>query len=429
VIELSESPQATMWIQDWVKGDMPASKVRRYAAASVQEHGERSSETVRILSKIGGGGKHESKCERDLLRLQLSGEDTVPVPELYTFQTTQRSKKNTTVCIEKPHSIILPHDWLSALYKTPAVFERVITGTNAELSDFWEHERAWPDDQRLSEVEEANRAMTAPVCVHGDDAGVFLKEKLLVLHMHPFASRHDCAVQKLLLTVMTYSLAVPGITMKQIMGVIHWSLAACYFGVHPPADHQGDDFPAGSWRAVAAAERWLLAGGWRLVLLFLEGDWKWHAELFSLRNYAMTLMCHLCDASKKLGATVYTDCSHTAGWRSTYVTTREYLDRLGPARCSPLCKLPGWTLFKIVIDSMHCIDLGAALLLLGNMFADVCIQGYYGDGPINLRLERLHAAYIDWCDRYNIQSRLEKFTKDDRPYVYIYICVCIYIYE
>lgn len=66
-----------------------------------------------------------------------------------------------------------------------------------------------------------------------------------------------------------------------------------------------------------------------------------------------------------------------------------------------------------MVDSMHCVDLGTALLIIANVLVSICIQGHFGAGHRKAQLENLYADYEQWCADHKIYSKLERFTQDD----------------
>lgn len=87
--------------------------------------------------------------------------------------------------------MVLPHDWLSALARTPRVFEECFKGSDASVREYWQNEARFPLDRRHPWLKPEGAAsqgvdvnLGVPWGIHGDDAGVFLKEKVAVVHMH-----------------------------------------------------------------------------------------------------------------------------------------------------------------------------------------------------------------------------------------------------
>jgi len=404
----SEAPLAKSLLLDWSKGDTSARKVQKTANDSCRQEGDHASYTMLALRGIGKRGLQPHHCDRDLKRLKLSPTDALSVPEPYEFKVNQKKKKDEGI-EEVTHYMVLPSDWLGKLHENKSVFDKLILGDPGERETFWEHEAEWPDCHR-HHIQDT--AQCVPIGLHGDDAGVYLKEKLLVLQMHSLLANDDNMFQKLLITVMTYSLAIGGVTMNMILNVLKWSLASCYFGIHPPHDHLLQEWEPGTVQHRLGQARAYIANGWCLIWNHIEGDWKFHKEFWSIRHYGMLLICHWCNACKRGSEDmVYTNIRDDAGWRRTYITTAEHLAGLRDDRThNPMYGLPNFSLWRIFIDSMHSLELGMVQIIWGSLLTDLCMQGCYGEGSMKERLERVHHRYLQHCDTHNTTARCEKFT-------------------
>jgi len=388
--------------------------VQHLSKQSYDQHGRASPAAIKCLSRLGNSGQSPSSCERDLFNVQVAPDESLPIPDVYEALITYKKKKSSGT-IEQLHGFILPHDWMGILYKSTSVFAAMFLGEPSDLQEFWEKERLWPTEYRHKcSLDGDNLEKCIPFALHGDDAGVFLKEKLLIVHMHGLLPALDTHLTKLLLTVMPYSLAVPERTIHEILHVIKWSMSAMYFGIHPDRDQNGDPWPAGSLREKLGIAKAEIAGGFRFIWNHIEGDWKFHKEIFNLRAYGCNLMCHICSATKKdpSGRNLYTNLGRDAGWRFTYVSTAQHIASLPDGPRCPFYDLEGFSIYRIVVDSMHAVDLGICLLILGSILVEVCIEGHFGLGSLNDRLERVYHKYLLWCEQMKITSRLEKFTKD-----------------
>ena len=412
---LGEAPLGKELLQEWVTGIRPATSVQRLSQKSVDQEREHASPTMRNLAAIGNKGRETSHCERDLLVCKLSQRDSIETPAPYDAKIIYKRKRDMGT-IKKHHSLICPHDWFSTIFLVPVLFQALFLGPPGAADEFWAHEKSWPPQYRHKFSKDGEDTTYAvPFALHGDDAGIMQKEKLLVLHMHSILPHTDGMLEKLLITVMPYAYCVPDITINELLDIVRWSMASCYFGIHPDRDHLGKPFPDKSWRKKLGDRRVPLAGGHRLTWSHIEGDWKFHKEVFHLsRNYSCNCMCHICAANKSVEnpGMCYTNIQKDAEWRFTFVTTAEHLASL-PAdepRC-PLYETEGFEIYRIYIDSMHAVDLGVNLLALGNLFLDFCLAGCFGQGSINVRLERLWQAYIKYCDDNDIQDRMERFTQ------------------
>ena len=114
---------------------------------------------------------------------------------------------------------------------------------------------------------------------------------------------------------------------------------------------------------------------------------------------AASSMCWVCAAGNEQNS--WKDFSAGAGWRGTERTHRQYLEhaaaieaRGGPS-LSNLFMIEGFVLESIVIDAMHCLDLGVTQHVIGNVLYEIVKCGAYGR-TIKLSLERLWAKLTTW---------------------------------
>jgi hypothetical protein len=442
------------FLEEWFAGKRSAAQLQQACAAYMKTHPLDYSEALRVLSGIGTSGAWPTHCDRDLHRLCMDI-GVADVPDLYMARITFREKifKDGILAIkQRDHPCILPHEWFASLYKHPVLWAKLVTGEADELSLFWEREATWPDQFRFPEGLDRSRAY--PFSFHGDDAGLFVKEKICVLEMHSFLPTPDTPMERLLFTVVPYSDMVGEQTLHEIMEVLEWSFQACWTGKHPEYDHMGCPWADGDPRKQLAGTD--IAGGAVFPLIFFEGDWKFQKETFRLRAYHHNQMCHLCSASKVRDGHLYTDLSINAQWKFNYTTFQSYLDDLvtNDVPICPIARVPAFSLWRvphvcrlciiiclqneisiqyapteiptnsdqtnakqyapqICIDSMHCLDLGMGGYMLGCCFATVCKQGHFGVNiSMTVRLERLYADYAKWCKDNGVTSRLQMFTVD-----------------
>ena len=106
--------------------------------------------------------------------------------------------------------------------------------------------------------------------------------------------------------------------------------------------------------------------GCKALLQQCRGDWMWYAELFSFPRWNANWMCWLCQASKDN----YKDFRNNACWRKERLTPRQFFAKLEAQGISPspLFQAIGFSLLMVMIDVLHCMDLGCSQDILGNIF-------------------------------------------------------------
>ena len=249
-----------------------------------------------------------------------------------------------------------------------------------------------------------------PIAIHGDDAGVFEKSKILVLMMHSVIVEQSTSDMCLLLAVLPYEFVIEDVTLPQLYDVIAWSLCAADWGRHPRFDSTGERMTG--QRARVAGQP--LAAGFQLSFSWQEGDWKFTKETYHLRAYGHSSCCHLCGATKQ-GVTSYKNHTLAAPWRRTArVSLKDFDARLCSMPCAvPFAHIPGFSHLRIAIDSMHCSDLGFALRVHGSVIVWLARRMYFGNERMSIRLQRLYSKYQQWCRANTISSRCNMFTTEN----------------
>ena len=161
------------------------------------------------------------------------------------------------------------------------------------------------------------------------------------------------------------------------MAVFVWDLNSCFDGKWPLKRHDGLDFNDESLgtlskhKSRATSERWRLLKqgcslGFKAMLQQCRGDWMWYKELFSFPSWAGNWICWLCQASKDS----YKDFRSTAFWRKHRLSPVQFFSKLRAQGVSPspLFSCIGFTLYMVMIDVLHCMDLGCSQDILGNIF-------------------------------------------------------------
>ena len=112
------------------------------------------------------------------------------------------------------------------------------------------------------------------------------------------------------------------------------------------------------------------------------------------RGYRQNFCCHRDWASKTLAHLIFTNWAKNAFWKSTTLSHADYI-AMNPKR-SVLTAVPGWRLERTRADSMHCVNLGVALLVIGNILVFLCmIRAYQHWGPAVAHVLPVDATMAD----------------------------------
>ncbi len=358
------------------------------------------------------------------------------LPELYPFKAPvwQRGEQ-----VQVELHCLLPHELFGTLAaKTPQCF-RELFGDALER-DFWwtELERTAeqsPDDLRGREhvrwcAEHPCNASEprdrVPLGIHGDAGQMHGGEKVMVLSWGGLCRKGSTLDTRLLFACIKDSLMVHEgrKTLFAAFKVLAWSFGSLAAGMHPAKDHEGVPFSAGYFpERLALANTPLvqpegatakLVGAW----CELRGDWQFLQEALNLRNYAQcTEVCHLCAARKPLGAEPnMRDVRVDGPLRDTLVGPlpwgRRAWSSLHPV--SPLCSLPGFSIWRCMFDLMHVLELGllqrvipAALHgLLGRQVgkAPPVEESYFAGRNKAARCRKATVMYHEWCKKTGVPS-------------------------
>lgn len=230
-------------------------------------------------------------------------------------------------------------------------------------------------------------------------------------------------------------------TFDAIMNVFVWSINLLFHGLWPSARHDDSPFMhnrgssvlggrdghkrgfsvsggeamcrdnrgfsvSDTWRAKRARE----ALGCKAVLQQCRGDWMWYKELFSFPSWASSQMCWLCKASQH-GPCAYKQFGSGAGWRKNRYKVGEFFVRQANEglQPSPLFDAIGFKLAMVMIDVLHCMDLGCSQDILGNIFWEAlpwCCKGR----SRKAQAENLWEKICEYYAEFDPSTKLQGFT-------------------
>ena len=165
-------------------------------------------------------------------------------------------------------------------------------------------------------------------------------------------------------------------TFDAILEVFVWSLSVCFEGKWPSQRHDETSFDDVHNRGFSvhkdkpASQTWRVQQanqplGFKALLQQCRGDWMWYKELFSFPSWASNQLCWRCEATQEN----FRDFGLKAAWRKQRVKPVAFFGRqraqgLEP---SPLFRAMGFSLDMVLIDVLHCMDLGCTQDILGNI--------------------------------------------------------------
>ena len=179
--------------------------------------------------------------------------------------------------------------------------------------------------------------------------------------------------------------------MPAIMRILSWSFNVMLTGIEPLENWLGEK--------VQGAKRYL-AGRWKAVLSQVRGDW----EFYSMPSFlafpkwnAINRMCWKCLAvGMNTSVMKYSRFDKLASWRETRQTQDTYMALHAGGDIPVLLALViGFRIELVMIDVLHCVDLGIASHIVGNIF-QLCIQQHIFGPNIAESIKNLNSHMKQW---------------------------------
>ena len=353
--------------------------------------------------------------ERDLVLWSRNQPWRAVLPEAYEFKVwCRRRNREGVTCM--PIKTILPHELLGAIYNfNVAVFMHLFIPSDAELIEFWRH-----DGQRELCAMHANNMDGAPlekcipIAVWGDDATFNKRDKWLALHWcSPLKTGLTRFDSRWLFGALHYKRIIKTLTADCMYEAFVWSLQCAANGFYPSHDHTGRAFSATYHPERYQKSGEPIAGDYRFLFSETRGDMPWQIQTFHWVGFSHAVQCcHLCRASKSIHRLSYTDTRRQARHRQTLYTHAQYMMWTREDTRSPLCRVPGWHLWRCWADAQHCLDLGILQHSNGScLFVLASTTRFWSQRTRQQRLEAAHRHYVEWCAANNIADVGEMFTE------------------
>jgi hypothetical protein len=108
----------------------------------------------------------------------------------------------------------------------------------------------------------------------------------------------------------------------------------------------------------------------------------------------------------------YWDFSEGATWRTSIYKPGAFFkaQRLAGSTVSPLFSCPGFTLDKVCIGVMHCVDLGVTQEVLGIIFSEYLEKGGLPGRSQKIRCETLWVKLKTWYKLVKPKSQIQTLT-------------------
>lgn len=191
--------------------------------------------------------------------------------------------------------------------------------------------------------------------------------------------------------------------MNDLLRPLVWSFNLLMTGFRPTSRHDNSEFSPYDKRCgrgnYAPGSSW----GWYGWLAEVRGDWMWYKALFGFKGWQGHAICWNCPANKS--DKDYKNCSLSAKWRGVRYSSLQFLKLMasqGVTKCI-LFDAPGFSLKFLMVDVLHCLDLGVSQEFVGNLFWYVISAvGLFTSSTIDNR-------------RLELWAMVKEYYKDARP--------------
>ena len=226
-----------------------------------------------------------------------------------------------------------------------------------------------------------------PLGMHGDAGAFNHQDSVLFISWNSLVGDPSSRTlsKRFPFTVIKNSDMVKSDTVEAILRIFAWSLNCIFRAEHPSQD----------WAGRPWTKSGPLAGAWRGALVQCRGDWPFFCDVFQIpRHNERDNMCWLCNASSD----TWTDFASSASWRANRRSHSDFVEKF-EASGKPLPAMfehcIGFKLEFLMIDVLHCVDLGVAALIAANVMWEVMPLGQWGRNQQS-QIEGLNQALKAW---------------------------------
>ena len=196
-------------------------------------------------------------------------------------------------------------------------------------------------------------------------------------------------------------------TFDAIMRVFVWCLDLVMMKNWPTCRRDGSPWlKSDKWRSRMSGALGFCGG-----LLQVRGDWAWYKVMFAFKGWAAQSICWRCGANRS--DKPFWDFSESAKWRGDRWSLERLLEEIKRqgSFASPLFGAPGFVLAVLVIDVLHCMDLGISQDALGSLFW-IALGVVFKGRNRALQIESLNAMMKEFYKRTQPPSRINTVTEE-----------------
>ena len=297
------------------------------------------------------------------------------------------------------HPFLLPHMWFSTLFAMlPSWWNSAIRGPVNAAQDYWNNVRQTEFFKSHPGLTEDELHRTIPIGMHGDGGAFSHNDSLFVLTWNSLIGSGMTRATRFLITIVPKSEMVPE-TMPAIMAILVWSFNSMLTRIEPLLTYAGEALK-GPFK--------FLANKYKACLAQLRGDWEFYTMPSFLAFPKWNEVGRMCWRCLAVGDNEdplkYSRFDKLAPWRPTKQTHEKYLAGRAGLLVPVLFNCIGFRIECIMADVLHCVDLGIATHIAGNIFW-LCIRNHVFASNIPGNIPALDALLIKWQKDNKILNR------------------------
>ena len=373
--------EAYEWRQEtkdaFLSGEVSATRLQRM----VHKASKAGAKGADDFAKTGKSGSIPNNIHRDLANAMRRGSLW---PKFYYAAIPLWDPKEEKM-IEKSHPFLLPHEWLAKACDL------------CDMSGIMATENHTDIHSHMAKVCAGLRIPVEgmiPLGLHSDGVP-FGSQNFYTDSLELFSLNFPCGNigMRIPFTSVQKTHLVKHVTYNAILQVLAWSLKHLALGILPTHRHDGTEFGPGElWRLKMSVRPA------KALLVEIRADWVALKQLFQFpqqnENAGICWMCS-CKPSD------VQDCSSNAPWRRERKTAVSFHRQLlSEGKSCPLWSVPGVSCAIVVVDWLHCADIGVTADIMGNILVE--LLPLYPGSDRNVRMKALWQEVRDEYDSQGV---------------------------
>ena len=406
-------PLVSLLLEDWATKQMSAIRVQKYAECAVAS-GITHPEMIKCAA-IGKNGRYPNKCSPDLAKafdfddLFLPPSDTVNIPALDVKADSDTVKWVDTV-------VQWPHRMFAYYSQQDTSLLPLIFGTSDAVREWWEGQD--PSDPKLYGhplLDQPDwQSKCYPIKIHSDAAVMSTKHSLHIISSSCFLAMGEVMDTQLYFASFVKDccakLGVHGVdTIQYLFKLFAWSLSAAMYNSHPlldwnsrPWDDEND--PHGTYRKNAGQK--LNDLDFFLGVLGMTHDLDELCNEFKLAHFNSNQPCFWCPADVEF--LPWTNmAADSAVLLQTYCPPCDIA--ISKPNKHPVWDIPGVSVFTVLWDTLHGLDLGPTSYVNGSVLLDLVKDSKLGRDR-KTRLSWVWARIQTAYKRLEVDNRLDSLS-------------------